>query len=91
MIPAFSIPIVRKIFSGVLILAVVVLVGFLTYLYVSLNNVLIGTPRTDTSKVLLTNFNISKFDTAIERLEKRRGLADPDLELQNPFGTQPRR
>ena len=77
---------IRKVFKSVLVVILVIFIAFVGYAYFSFAGILTYDIKTDASLSLLSNFNSSKFDSATQRLKKRRGLPDPDPELKNPFG-----
>lgn len=80
---------VRKVAAGVIIVIVLAAVGFATYLWLAFGNVLDEDVKVSEDRRLLTDFDTSKFDRAVLRLEKRRNLEGPAEGINDPFGVLP--
>jgi hypothetical protein len=61
-------------------------IAFSAYLYFANRDLLVGDVQVEEQRTLLTKFDTNKFDRAVERLEKRRGLADPAGLSEDRFG-----
>jgi len=85
-----SIASIRKIATIAVLCIVTLFVGFMGFLWISYGDILSGDVKSDTDKRLLTDFDGSKFDSAVERLQKRRNLEGPAEGIHDPFGTVPR-
>lgn len=86
---SLSIPTLRRISTIAVLLITAIFFGFLFFLWLSYGNVLSDDVKVSAEKQLLTNFDTSKFDRAVERLEKRRNLDDPANDIRDPFGFLP--
>lgn len=84
-----SITTVRKVALIAVLIVSISFIVFVFYLVASYRNVLGSDVRVSDKKILLTNFNTSKFDRAVSRLEKRRNLEGPAEGIRDPFGDIP--
>lgn len=76
----------RKVATVSVLLIATIFIGFSLYLWFTYQNVLSDKVIVSDDKILLTNFDTSKFDRAHARLEKRRNLKGPADGISDPFG-----
>lgn len=81
---------VRRIGAGVVIGIFLMLLAFTAYIWLSFSDALDENISVGEDRRLLTDFDTSKFDEAVSRLEKRRNLEGSAGEVRDPFGTLPR-
>jgi len=78
---------IRNVATAAVIFIMILFFGFSSYLWIAYRNVLRDDVTIDADKRLLTDFDTSKFDKAVDRLEKRRNLEGPAEGIRDPFGS----
>lgn len=84
-----SIIMIRRAATVAVLLISGAFIAFTIYFWLTYRNVLSADVQVSADKILLTNFNTSKFDHAENRLEKRRNLVGPAENIHDPFGRIP--